>query len=309
MTRSKVLTTIQRESAKIEECTVMPKLSVIIPCFNAEQTIVIQLQALADQEWWHPWELIVVDNGSTDTTPDIVKACRPSLPSLRLIQAKEREGPAYARNVGAAAARSDALAFIDADDVVAPGWLAAMGEALELHDFVAGRKEVKLLNEPWVRRSLDCEEDEGVLQFTYLPFAGASNLGIRRSVHDAIGGFDEAFRFIQDVDYCWRVQQAGTRLEYIPGALVHFRLRHRLRDIFRRAWGQGSQEMLLYNKHRRFGAPKISWKAFVKAALVLTRDILLLKVASKEGAARWLNLLGWRAGNLYGYVKFGVSPF
>src|SRR5262249_59116491 len=120
----------------------MPKLSIIIPCFNAEQTIVVQLQALADQQWSHPWEVIVVDNGSTDRTADIVKAWRPSLPSLRLIQAaKERQGPAYARNVGVAAARSDALAFIDADDVVAPGSLAAMGEALELHDFVAGRKE------------------------------------------------------------------------------------------------------------------------------------------------------------------------
>jgi len=78
-----------------------------MPCFNAEQTIVVQLQALAGQQWSHPWEVIVVDNGSTDRTADIAKACRPWLPSLRLIQAKERQGAAYARKVGVATARSD----------------------------------------------------------------------------------------------------------------------------------------------------------------------------------------------------------
>ena len=106
------------------------KLSVIIPLFNDAEYIAIQLNALANQNWSEPWELIVSDNGSTDGSLRVVEQYRKRIPNLRIVDSSDMRGAAHARNVGATAALSDNLAFCDADDEVAPGWLKAMGEAL-----------------------------------------------------------------------------------------------------------------------------------------------------------------------------------
>lgn len=130
--------------------TYMMKLSIIIPCFNAGQTIAVQLEALAQQEWSQPWEIIIADNGSTDETIKIVQTYQQRLPNLKIVDASKKRGAAHARNVGARVAQSEALAFCDADDEVAPGWVAAMGEALSEYDLVGGRDEHWKLNEPWL---------------------------------------------------------------------------------------------------------------------------------------------------------------
>ena len=122
------------------------KLSVIIPCLNAAGTIGAQLDALAVQQWDQPWEVIVADNGSTDRSLAIVERYRYKLPNLRVVDASARRGQPCALNTGAMAAKGDALAFCDADDEVAPGWLPAMGKALSKYDFVACRVDFKKLN-------------------------------------------------------------------------------------------------------------------------------------------------------------------
>lgn len=79
----------------------------------------------------------------------------------------------------------------------------------------------------------------------YLPFAGAHNLGVKKTLHNAIGGFDESMRVLEDIDYCWRIQQAGTKLHYVPDALIYFRFRHTLKGMFRRSWDMGSAQLRL----------------------------------------------------------------
>lgn len=286
------------------------KISVIIPCFNAADRITVQLEALANQHWSEPWEVIVSDNGSTDQSVAIVEQYKERILNLRAVDSSDKRGAGHARNIGARVANGVALVFIDADDEVAPGWLAAMGEALSKHDFVAGRKEHKKLNEPWVRKCHQCEEDEGLIENSYyLPFAGSCNLGIKRSLHNANGGFDERLYKVQDVDYCWRLQQAGTKLHYVPEALVHFRLRDTLSGIYHRAWATGESEALLYKKHRPLGMPQLmSWKTFVKASVILSLQLVLLQVRNKESLGRWLNNFAWRAGELQGCIKHRYLP-
>lgn len=283
------------------------RLSVIIACFNAADTIAVQLEALATQDWSEPWEVIVSDNGSTDQSRAIIEQYQERLPNLRVVDSSGRRGAAYARNVGVLAATGEAIAFCDADDEVAPGWLAAMGEALSVHDFVTGRCEYEKLNEPWVVKSMYSLPGKGLREYKYppyLPYAATCNLGLKLSLHKAIGGFDEAILRLEDLDYCWRVQLAGAKLHVVPDAVVHYRLRDKLAGIARISRISGENHVLLYKKYRPLGMPELSWKSGVKEWLVLFKRFPQVRL--KEGRARWVRHFNWRLGRLKGCIKHRV---
>src|SRR5215204_14430 len=107
-----------------------PELTVVIPALDAADEIAGQLDALAAQEWDEPWEVVVADNGSTDGTRAVVERYAGRLPGLRVVDASEPAGQAHALNSGVESAGAEAVAFCDTDDEAAPGWVAAMGEAL-----------------------------------------------------------------------------------------------------------------------------------------------------------------------------------
>lgn len=287
------------------------KLSVIIPCLNVADTIAIQLEALANQQWSEPWEVIIADNGSTDESMAIVEQYRQRIPLLRIVDASDKRGRAHACNVGAAAAAGDALAFCDGDDEVAPGWLAAMGEALSKYDFVACRREYEKLNEPWVLkcRASVVAQAGGLNQYKYppyLPHAAGATLGVRRSVHQAIGGFDETMLRLQDTDYCWRIQLAGIQLHLIPDAVIHYRFRHTLAGLFEQSRLWGEYNVVLYKKYRPLGMPEISWAESLKGLLRLLKNSPQL--LSKENRNKWIWNFAWTVGRVQGCIKHRVLP-
>src|SRR2546426_8436308 len=113
-------------------------ISVVIPVLNGVDTLPAQLEALSGQTYSGRWEMIIADNGSTDGTPDLVRTWTDRIPGLRIVDASDRKGQAHARNVGAAAALGDFIAFCDADDVATPGWLDGMVRAAPWTDLVGG---------------------------------------------------------------------------------------------------------------------------------------------------------------------------
>ena len=289
------------------------KLSVIIPCFNAADTIAVQLEALAQQEWVEPWEIIIADNGSTDRTIEIVKTYQQRLPigdKLKIVDASKKRGAAHARNVGASVAQSEALAFCDADDEVAPGWVAAMGKALCEYDLVGGRDEHYKLNEPWLVKTFGCENGFGVgFDHPYLPLISGNNFGVKRKLHQAIGGFDENIAILDDVDYGWRIQQQGIKPHEVEDALIHFRFRNSIKDICRRSWDMGCQEPLMYKKHRQLGMPQlISWKTMIKTAIMFPLRFLA-RIRDKAALTQSLMDLAWRGGQLQGCFKYNYLPW
>lgn len=285
------------------------KLSVIIPCFNAADTIAVQLEALANQNWSEPWEVIVSDNGSTDDTVAVAEQYQSKM-ALRVVDSSDRKGAAHARNVGVLAAASEAIAFCDADDEVAPGWVAAMGTALSCYDFVACRREYEKLNEPWALKYRKLSQVDGLQEYTdppFLPHASSSTIGVKRSVHEAVGGFDETLLRLQDTDYCWRIQLAGIELHFVPDAVVHYRFRPTLKGNFHQTRLWGEYNVLLYKKYRSLGMPPISWKHGVRAWwLLLSR---LPQIHSQEGRVKWVRRFARRLGRLYGCIKYRVVAF
>jgi glycosyltransferase involved in cell wall biosynthesis len=286
------------------------KLSIIIPCFNAADTIGLQLEAFCNQKWSEPWEIIVAENGSTDSALEVIKQYQPRLPNLSVVDASDKKGASHARNMGVKVARSEAIAFCDADDEVTPGWVAAMGEALSQYDFVCGINDHWKLNDPWLVKSYE-SEDEGRPDYAhpYLPVIGANNLGVKRSLHETIGGFDEKFMSIEDVDYCWRIQNLGIKIQEIPEALLHFRFRPNIMPGCRRHWAFGVYEILIQQKHKEFGMHNlIYWKSCVRTGLVFCLKLLSLRIRDKATLAQELRTLAWRLGQLWGCVKFGYIP-
>lgn len=284
------------------------KLSVVIPCLDAEATLADQLEALSGQGWPGGWEVILADNGSTDGSRAVAERFRGRLPGLRIVDASDRRGQAHARNLGAAAATGDALLFVDADDQVAPGWLEALGRAFARHEFVACRYDNEALNPPWVQRTHMNPQKDGVTRYDYpdyLPHAGGGGLGVLRRVHEEVGGFDESMAALEDTDYCWRIQLAGHELAFAPDAVVRIRHRHDPRGIFRQGRSYGKHNVLIYKKYRSRGMPRLGWLPGVLrwGKLVLRTPLLLL---TREGRARWLWQLGWRLGRLEGCWKYRV---
>jgi glycosyltransferase involved in cell wall biosynthesis len=285
-------------------------LSVVIPCRDAEATLGEQLEAVAGQRWDRPWEVVLADNGSMDATLEIARRYEGRLPALRIVNAAGKPGAAHARNAGAAAARGSYLAFIDADDIVAPGWLAAVGAALDLHPFVACRYDSRTLNPGVHARTLLSPQDAGLMRYDYpdfLPHAGGGGLAVRREIHEAVGGFDETYPALEDTDYCWRVQLAGTPLVFAGEAVVRIRHKTKPLEIFRQGLAFGQYNVLIYRRYRDRGMPRLGivpglkrWAGF----LLRTPGTLLA-----GDWPRWLWQFGWRLGRLRGSLRYGVSAF
>jgi glycosyltransferase involved in cell wall biosynthesis len=280
------------------------KVTVVVPCFNAERTIARQLDALAQQST-QPWEVIVADNGSTDRSVDVASTYASRLARFRIVEASAKQGASHARNVGAAAATGDVLAFCDADDEVAPGWIAGLQKALANADFVASRFDHGKLNPP---SSYVHPQTTGLIQdekFDFLPRAGGCGLAVRRSVHDAVGGFDESIRYHEDTDYCWKIQLAGTPLGYASDAVVHVQNRQHPGERFRQARGWAASQVALYKKYRRMGMPRSSNKEAFREWLAMPRA--MFQVARGRASAENLYWrLGTRLGRLQGSLVFLV---
>lgn len=281
-------------------------LSVVIPSYNTAATLSQQLEALTHQDPCpEPWEVVVSDNGSTDDTLLVVERYRSRLSRLTLVDASARRGAGFVRNMGVKAATGDKLAFCDSDDLVAKDWVAKMSQALDRHDFVAGRMEGERLNAPWMLKTRQCPQEEGLQPYHYPPFlphAAACNLGVKRCWHEAAGGFDESLPRLQDTDYCWRLQLMGVELHYAPEVLVHYRFRESLSGMFRQARLWGEYNVLLYKRYRAVGMPGLSWQVGLTEWLSLLRQ--MRRIRNKTSYARWLWRLGWRLGRLYGSLKY-----
>src|SRR5215210_5003152 len=229
-----------------------PRLTVVIPALDAADDIAGQLDALAAQEWDEPWEVVVADNGSTDGTRAVVGRYADRLPALRVVDASQPAGQAHALNAGVESARAEAVAFCDADDEVAPGWVAAMGEALARHELVACQSDTAKLNEPWIQATREPQTPGELSRVSfppYAPYAGSGGLGVQRSAHARLGGFDEDMVVLFDVDFCLRAYADGIELVLVPDALLHYRYRSGWRSTFKQARLYAEQMALVQKRY------------------------------------------------------------
>lgn len=283
--------------------TAPPAISVLLPTRNGAATIETQLEALARQKTTGPWELVVADNSSSDETLAIVERYRDRIETLRVVDAPDGLGLPYACNVAARQAEGEALLVCNDDDVMSDGWLAAMGRALADHELVASRLEHEQLNEPWALEVRGRPQEDGLPRWgfgTHLPFGFGCALGFRRELHDAIGGYDETMVPAgEDADYCWRAQYEGAQLQFVPDAVMHYRARATLAELYRQSRNYGVGDVMLYKKHRPLGLPEIPDRARRGVRGWLGIGKRLLGASSKVGRG----LLVWQLGRQIGLAQ------
>jgi glycosyltransferase involved in cell wall biosynthesis len=278
-----------------------PEISVVIPCYNAARWLPMQLNALAAQDFPGTWEVIVADNGSTDSSAFVARSYAARLPGLQVIDASAVRGASFAYNAGAARATGKAIAFCDADDVVAPGWLNAMAAGLQHHPVVAGRFEGQLLNEQWTLSSRQLPQLEGLQGLDtppYLPHAGSGNLGLTRRAWLDIGGFDVGMAVFGDTDLCWRLVKRGYDIHFERDAVVHVRLRPSLRGIWHQAYSYGCALAELHERHDVNRTHIDGGRPGERRKTRYRLFLLPLSVHGKASLARLLWEYGWRVGQL-----------
>jgi glycosyltransferase involved in cell wall biosynthesis len=180
-------------------------------------------------------ELLVVDSASE----------QPVVADARVVRAN-RPGASHARNVGWQAATSDVVAFVDDDVRVAPGWRAALDDALSGVDGVCGRVTVPADQEGVERPVAVTADVPSQLLALEQPLRGVSaNLVVRRAALESVGGFDETLgpgtwaRAGEDLDLQDRLLLAGRSLRYEPAVLAfHDQWRSR-RELLRLDFGYG----------------------------------------------------------------------
>lgn len=212
-----------------------PSVSVIVPVYNDVGRLRLCLDALMGQSLApERWELLVVDNGSTEDVPAVVRG----YPNARCLL--ETWPTSYAaRNRGLAAARSEVLAFTDADAIPAPDWLERGLEAFVAEPdcgLVAGRVEL-CFQDPARPTAVELYESRTYLQQQKLEttrFGATANLWTSRSVVERVGVFRADLKSAGDVEWGRRVHALGLRQIYAAQVLVRHPARRTLRELYRK---------------------------------------------------------------------------
>jgi GT2 family glycosyltransferase len=229
-----------------------PKVSVVVASYNGDRTLGTCLDSLEKLNY-PDYEIILVDDGSTDTIAQIAS----HHPRVRFIRHDRNRGLSAARNAGIAVAQGEIVAFTDADCRADEDWLyylvgdllnsgfAAMGgpNLLPPEDSPVAAAVMVSPGGP-AHVMLDDRQAE------HIP---GCNMAFYKWALAEVGGFDATFRKAgDDVDICWRLQQAGGKIGFSPSAFVWHYRRSTVRAYLKQQRGYGEAEALLVRKHPEY---------------------------------------------------------
>ena len=226
---------------------ILPRISVVVCTYNGSRTLRECLGGLRRLEY-PDFEVIVVDDGSTDETPAIARAS-----GFRVVSEGHR-GLSGARNLGLRAATGEIVAYIDDDAYPDPHWLSYLALAFRGSSHVAiggpnlpppgdGPIAAAIANAPGNPVHILLSDSEA----EHIP---GCNMAFRREALLASGGFDERFeRAGDDVDVCWHLRDLGWTLGYAPAAVVWHHRRGSVKAFWRQQFHYGAAEALLEEKY------------------------------------------------------------
>jgi GT2 family glycosyltransferase len=239
----------------------MLTISVVVPVRNAARTLPDCLGALARLDP-APTEVLLVDNGSTDRSLELLHAlARNRRTGDVQVLTEPRRGPSAARNTGVRSAKGDVIAFTDADCVPEVAWLHYLAEPFKdpIVGAVAGRVVAapassipELFSALYTLRLAD----KPARQRQWTPWDGGyptANLAVRRCLLEDVGAFDEQLRIGEDYDLCARLYGRGAEIAYVPAARVAHHHRTTLLGMLRQSFDFGRAHPCLLKRHAANG--------------------------------------------------------
>ena len=224
-----------------------PRVSVIVCSHNGGVTLDECLRSLRNLDY-PDYEVIVVDDGSTDDTPGILAR----FPEVLAIH-QTHCGLSVARNAGLQRATGALIAYTDSDCMADRNWLICLVHQLLRSGAAAVGGPNLTPEDGWLAACVAAAPGQpthvlmGDQVAEHIP---GCNMAFRREALEAINGFDPQFRKAgDDVDICWRLQHEGFSITFAPGAFVWHHRRQNPRSYLRQQAGYGEAEALLHTKH------------------------------------------------------------
>ena len=229
----------------------LPKVSVIVPAYNAAETIRACIDSLLELNYPKAeLELVVVNNASSDATASILQEYGDR---IRVLEESKR-GPAAARNRGIRDASGEVVAFTDADCIVDKEWLRSLIRSLtESRVGIVGGTILAQRPCNEIARFGEAIHDHKLAIKTFKPAAVITmNWASRTSVLREVGLFDEKFLRCEDVDLSYRILQAGYRFDFARDAVVYHRNENTYTGLFHEGLLHGWYGVQTLKKHRDF---------------------------------------------------------
>lgn len=262
--------------------------SVIVPAYNAASTIEECLEALVRQtEPQSNYEIVVVDDGSTDGTADRARA----FGAVRVLSACHR-GPAAARNLGARLALGDVLLFTDADCAPSEAWVSELLKALQDPSIVGAKGTYRTRQTGAIARFVQLEYQDKYARMSRaatIDFVDTYSAAYRRDVFLSSGGFDESFpsASVEDQELSFRLAKQGYRMVFAPRAIVYHRHPSTLVAYARRKFRIGFWKVRVHRRH-----PSKAWRdSHTPPVLKVQVGFFLAAVASLTLAPFWSHAL------------------
>ncbi len=253
-----------------------PMVSVVVASYNGERTLDLCLRSLQNLNYPH-YEVILVDDGSTDRTKEIAKL----YPYVRHIPHLVNKGLSVARNTGIQAAHGQIIAFTDSDCRADEDWLYYLvGDLLNSKFAGIGGHNLLPPDDSWIAASVMASPGgpaHVMLTDRIAEHIPGCNMAFYKWALEDIGGFDPLFRKAgDDVDVCWRLQQQGYEIGFSPGGFVWHYRRSTVADYLKQQRGYGEAEALLVHRHPEyfnwFGGSQWQGRIYSQAKFgVLTR--------------------------------------
>lgn len=223
-----------------------PMISVILCSYNGEKTISQALDALTNLNYPN-YELLVINDGSTDNTAQIAE----SYP-VKLINIKS-SGLSKARNTGLFLAKGEIVAYLDDDAYPEKDWLHYLALSFRDESFSAfGGPNLVPPDAPFMETCIDYVPGNPthiLLSDRLAEHIPGCNMAFRKELLQEIGGFDEQFVTAgDDVDVCWRLQERGLKIGYSPAAIVWHHRRPDASKFWKQQSGYGRSEAMLEKK-------------------------------------------------------------
>ncbi|NVN99103.1 MAG: mycofactocin biosynthesis glycosyltransferase MftF [Geobacteraceae bacterium] len=310
-----------------EQSSQLPQVSIVIPVMNRAEELRRCLKSLALLNYpEEKLQIIVVDDGSSDDSSEVARG----LGALVVLSGGTGRGPAAARNVGAAIASGEILAFIDSDCTASSSWLDELVPAFAdpkivavggLVDGMCHESSVDHYENVMSSLSLGGRELSGGSgdDTFYLP---SCNMLVRRAPFQNAGGFNDTMHVGEDVDLTWRLRDSGWTITYLPIGKVYHAHRSSIRSFMSRRFDYGTSEGMLQRLHPRrhkrivippmlalilflcLSAPYLGWWLLGAGALLIVVDAAIVRVRLQRSELA-INLPSLIAGRLRALWSLG----